>query len=205
MIDPSVYTKNRLFRLAFSSKVGRNAPMMPTNRERFASDEAIFKASLVTNVSAMSIPVLEQIPSKMMKTGGTTKAAASLSLSAPPTKSCFPLIDQFISQCHLVSPNNGFIRSSLYFPSTRVLVFEVGGNRFCHRIGRAHKSNHIYIVVELLRMVYSQRCHDYECASYRSNEFALPARLDPFDGQDEITDAELLAFIEERQLAGAPV
>jgi hypothetical protein len=51
-------------------------------------------------------------------------------------------------------------------------------------------------------MVYSQRCHDYECASYRSNEFALPARLDPFDGQDEITDAELLAFIEEQSIGG---
>jgi uncharacterized membrane protein len=61
MIDPSVYTKNRLFRFAFSSKVGRNAPMLPVNRGGFASDEAIFKASLVTNVSAMSIPVLESV------------------------------------------------------------------------------------------------------------------------------------------------
>lgn len=199
MIDPSVYTKNRLFRLAFSTKLGRNAPLLPVapRPSWAASDEAIFKASLVTNVSAMSIPVLESVPATRASRGAATPS--SNAAPPPPVKSSFPLIDQFIARCHLVAPNGGFIRSSLYFPSTRVLVFEVGGNRFCHRILRQHKSNHIYIVVELLRMVYSQRCHDYECAHYRSNEFALPARLDPFDGQDEITDAELLEFIEEQE------
>jgi hypothetical protein len=208
MIDPSVYTKNRLFRIAFSSKIGRNSPLVlaPASQGRFATDEAVFRASLVTSVLALSKPVhVDGVAVASTSVASRSASAAPPPPSAPPSKSPFPTIDQFIAKCHLVQPNGGFLRSSLYFPSTRVLVFEVAGNRFCHRILRQHKSNHIYIVVELLRMVYSQRCHDYECASFRSNEFALPASLDPFDGQDEITDAELLDFIEQQQQAGAPV
>lgn len=207
MIDPSVYTKNRLFRIAFSSKIGRNTPLVlaPASQGRFATDEAVFRASLVTSVLALSKPVHVDGVSSRIISSATLAPPTTPNLCTPLSKSPFPKIDQFIAKCHLVQPNGGFIRSSLYFPSTRVLVFEVAGNRFCHRILRQHKSNHIYIVVELLRMVYSQRCHDFECASFRSNEFALPASLDPFDGQDEITDAELLDFIEQQQQAGAPV
>jgi hypothetical protein len=31
----------------------------------------------------------------------------------------------------------------MYFPVGKLLVYTIGGNRFCHNIGRPHKSNRI--------------------------------------------------------------
>lgn len=43
------------------------------------------------------------------------------------------------------------------------MVFEVGGNRFCRNIGRAHRSNHVYFVADLAACAVHQECHDPAC------------------------------------------
>jgi hypothetical protein len=195
-IDQGVYTRNRLMRLYLSTKLGRAAPLvLAAGAPGESDDEAVFLASLVTNVAALATPVAVVVDDeKPTPVVGGVSASPPLSVS----KSPFPAIDEFILRCHLV--RNGFVRSSVYFPTTRVVVFEIGGTRFCHRIAREHKSNHIYIVVELLRLVFTQRCHDHECRGYRSNEFPLPPELDPFAAAADdggLTDAELLDFVEQ--------
>ncbi|CAM9415531.1 unnamed protein product, partial [Laminaria digitata] len=37
---------------------------------------------------------------------------------------------------------------------------DVANNRWCWNIGRAHKSNHVYLVTDLSRGEVCQRCHD---------------------------------------------
>jgi hypothetical protein len=56
-------------------------------------------------------------------------------------------------------------------------VYNVGGKRFCHRIGREHKSNHTMMVADLARGVCYQRCHDPDCrsADYSGPRTTLPA------------------------------
>lgn len=197
-VDQGVYTRNRLFRLAFSTKLGRAAPLVlaPTHcGAAFRDDEAVFLASLVTNVAAtatpVDVPLLHAPSSSQPRSGGSQQQQRTAGRSSP-----FPAIDRFIAQSHVVQPN-GFVRSTLYFAVSRTLVLEIGGRRFCARIGREHKHNHVYVVADLVRLVFTQRCHDPECRAFRSNEFPIDAELDPFRSSDDVTDEELLELIEQ--------
>lgn len=62
---------------------------------------------------------------------------------------------------------------------TSILTYQVGRNRWCHRIGRAHKSNHTMVSVDLRRGCLYQRCHDPECRSYKGPLHWLPLALVP--------------------------
>lgn len=44
-----------------------------------------------------------------------------------------------------------------------MIVYEIGANRYCDRIGRAHKSNHVRIVVSLMDKTWIRVCLDAEC------------------------------------------
>jgi hypothetical protein len=46
--------------------------------------------------------------------------------------------------------------------------------RWCENVGRAHKSNHIYWVVDVHNGTYCQRCHDPECRFFSSPSRSLP-------------------------------
>ena len=50
----------------------------------------------------------------------------------------------------------------------------IAGSRWCGKIGRAHKSNSIYFVVDVKRLECCQRCYDPECADYRGPPLAVP-------------------------------
>lgn len=51
------------------------------------------------------------------------------------------------------------------------------GAHYCENIGRAHCSNYIYFVVNLRNAQYAQKCHDPECAHFRSAWMPLPRAL----------------------------
>ena len=50
------------------------------------------------------------------------------------------------------------------------------GDRYCERIGRPHKSNHVMMVVELGARVVYQSCWDPDCRGYHSPARTPPAR-----------------------------
>ena len=54
------------------------------------------------------------------------------------------------------------------------LTYQVTNCRWCENIGRAHKSNHIYWVVDVTNGSYCQRCHDPECRFFSSQKRPLP-------------------------------
>ena len=72
-----------------------------------------------------------------------------------------------------------YIRSCSYFPEGRTLVYHIGGNRFCERIGRSHRSNHVAMIVDLPSGTMYQKCMDPDCraANYRSPRRLLPVEL----------------------------
>lgn len=43
----------------------------------------------------------------------------------------------------------GWIRNWAWSEEERLLVFNIGGNRFCHNVGRHHKSNGVYYIADL--------------------------------------------------------
>ncbi len=87
----------------------------------------------------------------------------------------------------------------------KTLVYEVGGNRFCRRIGRAHKSNHVYLVVDLQANSFHQKCHDPECAEWGSPSVPMPDDLSPFArpqgevASASLSDSELMQMAQEME------
>ncbi|KAF0747665.1 hypothetical protein AaE_007641 [Aphanomyces astaci] len=57
------------------------------------------------------------------------------------------------------------------------ITFHLMHNRFCHHVRRAHKSNNVMYVVDLVRHVVVQRCHDPLCAHYTSPPWPVPPAL----------------------------
>ena len=51
------------------------------------------------------------------------------------------------------------------------------GAHYCENIRRAHSSNYVYFVVNLRNAQYAQKCHDPECAHFRSAWMPLPRAL----------------------------
>ena len=68
--------------------------------------------------------------------------------------------------------------------SSPASTFSVLGNRFCERIGRQHKSNHIYFVVHWTRHEFRQGCFDPDCRDYAFPWRSLPCTKP----EDEVID-----------------
>ena len=69
------------------------------------------------------------------------------------------------------------------------------GNRYCEKIGRAHKSNSIIWNVHLVDRVCWQSCHDPECRGFRGKLVPLPAEVHE-EIDEYFLDSELSAFKE---------
>ncbi|KAJ0042558.1 hypothetical protein Pint_17549 [Pistacia integerrima] len=91
-------------------------------------------------------------------------------------KSPFPALDKFIECIASIGDVSGKIRSWYWFSEYGLIVYSMSRNRYCERIGRQHKSNHVMYVVDLRRAVYYQKCYDPDCRGYRS-----PLRPIPLD------------------------
>ena len=54
------------------------------------------------------------------------------------------------------------------------MLFNIAGCRYCARIGREHRSNGVFIVVDLRGGAWTQRCYDPDCRAFRGPFTALP-------------------------------
>ncbi|GMP24604.1 hypothetical protein CsSME_00001809 [Camellia sinensis var. sinensis] len=78
-------------------------------------------------------------------------------------KSPFPALDAFVESIASVGNVSGKIRSWYWFSEYGLMVYSMSRNRYCERIGRQHKSNHVMYIVDLRRAIYYQKCHDPDC------------------------------------------
>ncbi|KAK4384928.1 DNA-directed primase/polymerase protein [Sesamum angolense] len=86
------------------------------------------------------------------------------------------------------------IRIWYWFSEYGLMVYSMSRNRYCERIGREHKSNHVIYVVDLRRAVYYQKCHDPDCQGWRNYQVIdLPLRPVP---DDVIPDPALMFHLD---------
>ena len=87
------------------------------------------------------------------------------------------------------------------------LLFHITKNNFCERIGRQHKSNHVYYIVHLKTKTVTQRCFDIECRGYSApfeiipEDMCLPLVVEetpvlPTTGQEESVTTSLPIQVE---------
>lgn len=101
-----------------------------------------------------------------------SESPASFSSGSP-----FPDLDalvvEIIKKRGLTTPQ---IRSWSFFSERRILAYNIENSRFCDRIARHHKSNHVNFVADLRRLVCYQKCLDPDCrlSSHRPIEYPIP-------------------------------
>ncbi|GLT31228.1 hypothetical protein SLA2020_059780 [Shorea laevis] len=91
-------------------------------------------------------------------------------------KSPFPALEKFIESIASTGNVPGKIRCWYWFSEYELIIYSMSRNRYCERIGREHKSNHVMYVVDLRRAIFYQKCYDPDCKGYRS-----PFRPVPLD------------------------
>ena len=76
----------------------------------------------------------------------------------PTGGSPYPALDCWAQQlvAHHWGPGGGWIRKWSLLPMSQTIVFHVGGNRWCKRVSRAHRSNNISIVVRIEHRTFHQ-------------------------------------------------
>lgn len=199
-IDTGVYTRNRAFRLHLSSKAGKNAVLMPTRRYGTSGlrPERIFMDALICNVTpeARLIRCFDEssgdAAAAATAAAGRASARAGRGLSRGSGAllgsdgttvphmgpSPYPDIDAFIaSVCSNLEGGPGSIRSWVSLDDGAVLLYNIKGNRYCGNIGRQHRSNGVFYVVDLEQGVWYQKCYDPDCRAYRSPVTPLPEEL----------------------------
>uniref|UniRef100_A0A8D9AW15 DNA-directed primase/polymerase protein n=1 Tax=Cacopsylla melanoneura TaxID=428564 RepID=A0A8D9AW15_9HEMI len=190
--DLAVYTRNRLFRIYKSSKQNKNAHLVvsPINKwkpdnvaesDTVQYDRFIFLHSLITYfpvkpedsmVKEFEKPALNP---NYSSDANLRKLEKLHSGQISPTKtSPYSDLDKFIMT--RIRPH-GHIYRNVHFPSTNVTVYDIKGFRYCGNIGRWHKSQNIKLIADINRGVYYQKCHDAECADYKSPEWPIPPEV----------------------------
>ncbi|CAE7302879.1 primpol [Symbiodinium sp. CCMP2456] len=197
VVDESVYTRNRCFRVLFSSKFGKRRPLLPTWKSTPAV--ALFE-SLVAGVPEgtplFRHPILPpDVQHKDLRRNcPDTSAHVRPRLTADDVKE-LPLSENAALHRYLVElwddvriknegqaafANPTRVQRSLLMGSGEYMVVSLVNNRFCFKKGASHKSNGIYLVINQKRWVVYQKCHDAaDCPDFRSHEFSLPEALRP--------------------------
>lgn len=72
-----------------------------------------------------------------------------------------------------------YVASAMGTESKAVVSLTLGGNRYCARVKRQHKSNAVYLVLNLRSASLVQKCHDPDCQGFRSDPIVIPYILLP--------------------------
>ncbi|XP_028799436.1 DNA-directed primase/polymerase protein isoform X3 [Neltuma alba] len=196
-VDTAVYSRNRCFRLPLSSKAGKSSVLVPSGRYKCKNlgEEEMFMASLICNMDADCKKYLVgKTESNCVKTlyydtevnynhehchqyrpeFTSNSCESDIPEAYFVGRSPFPFLDKFVESIASVGNISGKIRAWYWFSEFGLMVYSMSRNRYCERIGREHKSNHVMYVVDLRSAMYYQKCHDPDCRGYRSPSRPLP-------------------------------
>lgn len=200
MVDTGVYTRNRAFRLYLSSKAGKGVYLQATKRWKGGHGECstqkdVFFNSLVCHGIDEGDRLLRSSSGGggasryTGDTTGTNHNQQQNQVSRPQYgPSPFPSLETFIITVSnqnillegggIAAGGGGKIQSWVLMEDCGLMLYTMNtGNRWCGNVGRQHKSNRVFYVVDLLDGWWCQRCYDPDCRGYRSPLTALPLEL----------------------------
>ncbi|KAK1272890.1 hypothetical protein QJS04_geneDACA013180 [Acorus gramineus] len=202
-IDTAVYSRNRCFRLAFSSKAGKNSFLLPTRRFKCKnmSEQKVFMESLICRMDTdckklltckMDLDFKKTLHFDFEISGCfeqnsviPQEVVLPCTSNFPQTyfmgKSPFPALDAFVESIASSGNESGRIRCWYWFSEYGLLVYSMSRNRYCERIGREHKSNHVMYIVDFRIAGYYQKCYDPDCKGYRSPMRPVPKGVIPIN------------------------
>ncbi|KAL6768087.1 hypothetical protein ACKKBF_B37745 [Auxenochlorella protothecoides x Auxenochlorella symbiontica] len=190
LVDEAVYSRNRAFRLLLSSKAGKEATLQCSGRyggSQLTAQE-LFMASLICvddpNVTLLTWQADELDDGGQNnrtsshpgsgRHGSRASTTGNLRMHHGPCP--FPELAAFITAvCSQDGawPRAG-IRSWAMQEDASLVLYNIRGCRYCGNLGREHRSNGVFYVVDLQGGGWTQRCYDPACRGYRSPVTALP-------------------------------
>ncbi|KAG5494181.1 hypothetical protein GH5_02171 [Leishmania sp. Ghana 2012 LV757] len=193
VIDEAVYSRNRAMRCAGSCKLGKQSVLLPYRH--YVAGSCLREFSHSATAAPVSWDVFtstliahrgpsDTAPFSLIELpGGICPATSTRACAAPPraaapavpatlhTASLGVNLEELVSCLERVYSQIADCACTVGQPhrlSDRYLSFTVRGTRYCQNVGREHRSNNVYVVVDVAQMTFVQKCFDPDCASYRS-------------------------------------
>ncbi|KAK8657228.1 hypothetical protein V6N13_035479 [Hibiscus sabdariffa] len=221
-VDTAVYSRNRCFRLALSSKAGKNSFLLPTRRFKCKDmgEEDMFMTSQICKmdvdcekllVCKMELDCVKTLHFETEATsnfGRYHKAQENTGISDVSTtcqtgKSPFPCLDEFIISiastgnipaCQEIDTANELVESIRAIMSMLQLIYSAIS--VDDKI-RLHCIASVMYIVDMRRAAYYQKCYDPDCKGYRSPLRPIPSDCIPessffFDSSQMVDDDGLL-------------
>lgn len=200
IIDETVYSRNRCFRLIFNSKFGKQAALRMSApgqaRQHPTAQMLSTMASFVPASTARFVHPLVPpdfghtafVSTRPRGDGGDGAGSGGVGLHVAPSEVGDALLQHLMrawddmrwaNEPRLKAGPTGVASVVQLGGDPRVLAVTLKSNRFCFCKGASHKSNSIFLVVDLDKCVFHQKCHDRgDCGSfYRSPPFDIPQEL----------------------------
>lgn len=221
-VDLGVYTRNRVFRLYFSSKrnKGGEKPILKPTLRFWKNPDAVdgepdqetFLRSCATHVGPnpkliqfrdvthTSVLVGKQFQGYR---NGTIASRSRAEVGGNSVGPC-PRTAAFV--CHDFDKWSGrhgaSVRSWTAFPEYGVLVLNLFGNRYCENVERAHSSNNVMFVVDFRESAYYQRCHDPDCRGTRGpwRELSEEVLVESYNLAQMLTEPPSFEELDEKAL-----
>ena len=200
IVDLSVYTRHRCFRLYKSSKLGKRAQLLPahtTEEERFfmshLDETKLFMESLVTNVEPDAVLLRVEGDATATGAGAGSQTSHARLLRAPAAAAARQLLPgdcphaeltEFVLGAWAHKTGLGAYTSRWSIdatPGAEVLTLALGPeNRWCAHVQRPHRSNGTLLRVDLRQHSFAQFCFDADCRAggFRGSDWLpVPAQL----------------------------
>ena len=188
MVDASVYSRNRCFRLLGQSKFGRHTILRSVTGPGRSISAAQLLQSMVSFVPEglawYHHTVLDVVFPTSNAQGTTAKLPADPSTRrAPGATACNGILAEYLAEAwHTVRA-----RALGIFPPRQTSVeayFDVNGqfstatfakaNTYCENVRREHSKNSVYVVIDHHNALFWQKCYSPGCKGFRSQRRCLP-------------------------------
>jgi hypothetical protein len=165
------------------------------------------------DVSTVSVGGSTNPNGKRIRAAAASSSGSSTSRRFHSGPSPFPRVEKFLLQ-HIHSPASNGSKTTATSQDGRIsgwtyvkdsaggaegdnsvltrhsITFNLSYHRYCGNVGRAHVSNGVYYVVDLLARTMDQRCWDHDCRYYRSPPITVPNFVVDMDLDDQDQEAE---------------
>ncbi|TMS37680.1 hypothetical protein L596_004564 [Steinernema carpocapsae] len=185
LCDMAVYSKNRCFRLYLSSKAGKCTSLKIHAASKFYGADSpnprqVFADSLVIpeDYESQRIVLFKQLTTGSRSQSSYLFADTNLCWGSNDSVSPFPMTEDYILEINKKFKSLARIRSWRIVRESNSIgpqvFYQLIGTRYCFNIGREHRSNHIYWIVNIQKSCCYQKCFDPDCGGFRSYQFPLP-------------------------------
>ena len=168
-LDANVDINPELYRTFLDSLI-TNIDFAPKETVSFETQTSL-RTEMFDNPKACNKAIISEVPKP-------TKAVKYFMYSGIEDLIISTLTKQMKLANVRVNENDISFRTCKNLESNNLVLYELDHNyRYCERIRRFHKSNKVYICVDLSKLVFYQKCFDPDCAGFRGNEFPIPQEL----------------------------